>query len=251
MSGQATANMMHILIKEVIGYDVELISDGWKYASGPLLLDAIAGELDLVVEIWDILNPEEIQNALFTTGDILGYNTLGYVSGDGLFVPEYCMNTTYWTSQGIEKPSIFTSFYEQAYVDFFSEQKTFDVEAWIMNATGLGAPSLKFHLPELCAVQECIPWIMLDRDYMATVSQVIPALINAQKPFMTMSFFPDTFQLQYNLENRIYFPQATAGCYEDQNSTTTDGYGSYDCGFAETKNWKLGSKAFHQNELYM
>jgi len=96
-----------------------------------------------------------------------------------------------------------------------------------------------------------LPVIILTWDYVATVSQVIPALINAQKPFMTMSFFPDTFQLQYNLENRIYFPQATAGCYEDQNSTTTEGYGSYDCGFAETKNWKLGSKAFHQNELYM
>jgi len=273
MSGQATANMVHILIKEVVGYEIDLVGSA-TYASGGLLFDTIAGNLDLVVEIWDILNPEDIQDALFTNGDITGYNTLGYVSGDGLFVPDYCMNTTYWANQGIDKPSIFTSLLDPAYVDFYSEQGTFDVETWIMNATNLTEPALKFHIPELCAVQECIPWIMLDQlymynryqslvrnhnlpviiltwDYMDTVFTVIPALIAAQKPFMTMSFFPDTFQLQYNLQSRIYFPQATASCYTEQNSTTVDGYGSYDCGFAETKNWKLGSKLFDENEKYM
>jgi len=292
-SGQTSANMLDILISEVLGFDSELVGSA-TYASGPLFFDTLPvevdgvsqpGNLDLVIEIWEILNPSEIANALFVDYSIQSYSTLGYVSGDGLFVPDYAMDTTYWNSQGIPHPQLFHSMYESAYQSYFSQGRTASQwKDWIkahhnmtarFDGTDCGGacePTFEFH-HETCANNPCILWIMLDPaymynryqslvrnwdlpvvimtwSYMDTVLSIVPALFNAEEPFMTMSFFPDTFQLQYNLQNRILFPQSTQSCMDGQNSTSTQGYGTYDCGFEKTNNWKFGSTAFHDNPFY-
>merc|ERR1719346_98518 len=112
-SGQTSANLLDILISEVLGFQTELVSSA-SYASGPLFFDTLPinaepsafevpeyaspGTLDLVIEIWDNLNPSEIATSLFTDQLVHAYNTLGYQSGDGLFVPEYAMNSSFWAS---------------------------------------------------------------------------------------------------------------------------------------------------------